>query len=896
MEDWIELTKERTDSDYGNGHFGQWVIDPFNLPCYEYTCFQTLDPLARTNTSGKDSTDHWHQVGNDRITLTAHNGGYMQFFIADRGLQWLSFHNSKKGQLAGGICFIEENKSIWADLYSSKLKDAQPPYRRLFGCGYFQKNIEKNGIALEHFIYPPFGDDPVVLSEITVTNHSKEPKTISAYEFWGIDIHSLIGSMLSMLYMTEDRKKFGDSRLVSTVLRAVKRLLLGIRLGSEQIRERFGSKFQLKTRFSHSERCLIMTPVYIKKKPVKRGAQADRNYFLDPIFLASFEDKAPIRYYNSSSIVRKDNSYSMQRSFSAETPPNACLMLGHEITLKPQERKTLKFIFGTAEEEQIRFLIKKYETLVKNDFKADNFRSWAEELFHFSSKSEQWLSREVLWHSYYLRSAALFDDYFASHYLPQGNAYTFLHGANGAIRDYILFTIPMIYQNPALAREMLEYIFRTMTPDGELPYAIVGVGQEMGAMVHETSSDLHLFLLWGLLEYLYMTRDFDFLEKNLPFYPLESAKSSTVLDRIPISLNFLFKKVGIGEHGLIKVGSGDWSDGISLLVKSRRKFLKKGESTFNSAFALYVIPRLIELLEECIPQLVPFLRKQYESISFACLKAWNGHWFYRAWEDTDTPVGDTNLFLEHHPWLLLSGVVPEKQAEVLINNIHKILDLPSRTGQYILYPPRNVLLNILPRGWDVNGGIWHAMNFLLTWAYSRYSPDKAYQSLLKNTMGTRAEVYPNIWYGIWSGSDSYNTEYAPNPGQTFIHPATPQTDFPIMNLNLHACILASIIKLVGINPTKKGLTIDPRLPQKIFEFRTPTIAFNLAETELKGFYKPVKEDICEIRVRKPSHWTDDITAFINGEPAGENFTVEKEWLIIKYRVPISGLQFAFKCK
>jgi len=85
------MVSKSDDFQYGNGHFGKWFIDSFELPAYEYTCMQSLESIAKTNTSGKDSIDHWHQVGNDRITLTAHNGGYMQYFISDRGLQWLSF-------------------------------------------------------------------------------------------------------------------------------------------------------------------------------------------------------------------------------------------------------------------------------------------------------------------------------------------------------------------------------------------------------------------------------------------------------------------------------------------------------------------------------------------------------------------------------------------------------------------------------------------------------------------------------------------------------------------------------------------------------------------------------------------------------------------------------------
>ncbi|NVM56224.1 MAG: hypothetical protein HWN66_21185, partial [Candidatus Helarchaeota archaeon] len=873
------------------------LLDQFNLPAYSYTCMQTIDLTARTNTSGKDSVDHWHQVGNDRITLTAHNGGYMQFFIADRGLQWLSFHNPEKECLGGGICFLEENKKMWWDLYNSKMNSQKSSYKRVFGCGYFQKVFERKNLKVEHFIYPPFGDDPVVLSEIKVTNNTDQTRMVSVYDFWGVKIQSLIGALLAMLIIPKDRKKFGDSKLISLVLRFVKNLIRTFQLASDQKRERFGAKFIFESYFDKENYALILNPKYKSKVPVEEDQQADRNYYLQPIFLASYQKQLPIKYFNQIQIRKKEQlTYSVKKSYHPITNSTPCLMLGHELTLEPQESICLRFIFGTEEYEKIPELIRKYEKSVREDHKEKNFELWKENLLYFSVEAEPWLSREAAWHSYYLRSAALFDKYYANHYLPQGNAYTFLHGVNGAIRDYVLFLVPMIYLNPQLAREMLEYIYRTMTPEGELPYALVGVGQTLGAIVHETSSDLHLFLLWGLLEYLYTTRDFQFLDKKIPFYPLDSGKSSTVIEKIELSLKFLFQKVGIGEHGLIKVGSGDWSDGISLLVKNRRAFLKRGESTFNSAFALYVFPLLIDLLQTKRPKVTKFLERRYEEIKKACLNSWNCRWFYRGWDGKGNPVGDNNLFLEHHPWLILSEVPSPSQTKILINNIHKLLDLRSKIGQYILYPPGNVILNILPRGWDVNGGIWHAMNFLLTWAYSKCDIDKAYQSLLKNSMARRAEVYPHIWYGIWSGSDSYNADYVgvSNPGQTFIHPATPQTDFPIMNLNLHANFLSSIIKLVGINFTYDGLTIDPRLPHNKFKFWTPVFALETDENKIEGFYRPVIDSDCLIRVRKPKHWTKNITTSVNGQPVTENFEIEGQWLLLKLRIPDTGISFSLE--
>jgi len=835
---------------YGNGSFGNWVLDEFNLPAYEYTCIQTLNPIAKTNTSGKDSIDHWHQVGNDRITLTAHNGGYMQYFIADRGLEWLSYHDLEHDSMGGGICLIEHDKKIWSDLFNSKLNSKE--YKRIFGCGYFKKIIKKDDIEIEHFLFPPFGDEPVVLSEILIKNNSNKTITLDVYEFWGIRIRYLIGSILSMLYMPKDRVKFGETRLVSFVLRIIKNLLLFLHISSEQVRNRFSNKFEFKSHFSESDNCLILTPKYKGRIPVKKNQPADKNYFHNPIFLKSYETDSAIKYFNIFKIQKRNSSlYYVKKEYKSIIGPNPCLMLGHEISLKPKESKSLKFIFGTAEKEKIPGLITKYEKFMKKEFLDENFGLWKDFSMKLNLDSKKWLSREVEWHSYYLRSASLFDNYYNNHYLPQGSAYGFLHGANGAVRDYVLFLISMIYLNADLAREMIEFILRTMSPEGLLPYATMGFGKNMGAFVHETSSDLHLFLLWALIEYIYITRDFQFLDKKIPFYPLDSKKSSTVLERIVMSLKFTFNNVGLGEHGLIRVGSGDWSDGISLFAKNRGAFLKKGESTFNSAMALYLIPHLINLLKKSHPKITKYLDRKYQNLKKAVLKTWNGRWFYRGYDGMGNPIGDENLFLEHHVWIILAGIMSKKQEQILIKNIYNLLDTKSKIGQYILFPPAKVLLNVLPQGWDVNGGIWFAMNFLLTWAYSKVDKKKAFQSLIKNSMARRAEIYPNIWYGIWSGPDSYNAEYASNPGQTFIHPATPQTDFPIMNLNIHANFLNSVLKLAGITPTFEGLIIDPKFPTDSFEFESKLLKLKVSSLNIHGFYKPLEKYECIIKIRKP---------------------------------------------
>jgi cellobiose phosphorylase len=429
----------------------------------------------------------------------------------------------------------------------------------------------------------------------------------------------------------------------------------------------------------------------------------------------------------------------------------------------------------------------------------------------------------------------------------------------------MLFTVPMIYIEPRLAREMLEYTLRLMASDGRIPYMTNGFGMTGGAIVHKNPSDLSLFLLWGLSEYLFATRDFKFLNKSIPFYPKSSGSASTVYEHMKLAVDFLLDEVGFGEHGLIRVGDGDWNDGISTMVRNRGKFIKSGESMFNSAFALYVLPRISLLFEKYQEKhYSDLIEKALKNLHEACLKSWNGKWFYRGWDGSGNPIGNESIFLEPLTWLLISGALPEEYANKLIESVFERLDDPSPFGQNLVSPPVRTMFDYLEKGWDVNGGIWYAINFLLSWGYSKYDSQKALGALIKNSMHQHEGIYPDVWYGIWSGPDAFNASYASRPGETYYHVATPTTDFPVMNLNLHANFLTALLKLSGIEPTIDGLTIAPRLPLRKFGLKTPIIELRVDENEIQGSY--VQQDLGELtlRVQLPHEWIGkEVHCFIN---------------------------------
>jgi cellobiose phosphorylase len=503
-----------------------------------------------------------------------------------------------------------------------------------------------------------------------------------------------------------------------------------------------------------------------------------------------------------------------------------CLCAGQNISLDPGESERLVILFGYGKRDAALGLCEKYSKIsdAYGDLLSFNADLWSPRLSVFSipdiPEDEKWASREFTWHSCQTRGSLLYDEYYQNHYLPQGGAYEYIHGLRGAVRDLALFNQALMYLSPQRASELLEYCLRMVSSTGEIKYAAHGYGCCTGAVAHSSPSDLQLFLLWSITDYVFFTRDFEFLGKVVPFYPRNSGESS-VLDRVKLSVDYILNKIGTGEHGLMRVGDGDWSDGISFFVKDRARFLKKGESSFNTAMAIYVLPRVADLLERHDPSRARKLREKVSSLKTAMLACYNGKWFFRGFDGAGAPIGDNEIFLEHHAWLLISDILSADMADSVVNNIFDILDAPAGFGQFVLYPPKNALFNTFARGWDVNGGVWFAINYLLAWGVGRRYPKKAWAVFRKNSMAMKATVDPGIWYGIWSGPDSYNADYAERPRETYFHIPTPTTDFPVMNLNLHAGYVAALIRLCGVEPMPSGTEPKPLLPFK-FKIDTPT--------------------------------------------------------------------------
>ncbi len=850
----------------GNGYFGEWIIDEYGLPAYNYKCNHLTDPIAKTKTSYGFSTDHFHQIGNDRIMGTAHNGGYVQILDGSRGFKWLTYQDSRYGKLGGGIGLYQfENDNIYlSDLYTIENLNKYTKFERIFGIGYFKKKYNFNGIDIQHSICTPFSDDSVVLSEFLFTNNSDDNK-IKVIDFWDVNVHPILKSLI---VTWNNRKKFGKSKLLNFVGRVVKVLLKMARSDTESARRRFAGKFRYRISYNSEIKTIILTPKYKKKPPVTKNEPSKYDYYPKSLFLAMLNQK-DVNFFKSKRNLFDRNKILINWDSKVESrklkKKELCLGAGISLNLNKNNKNKIVTLFGYEELDKIETLVKKYKKIVANQSILEwNAKHWQNSLVNLNITSEPQLSRESIWHSYYTRSALFYDEYYKKHRLYQGSVYLFGHGIDGSIRDYMLYLNSLISINPSIAREFLLFNLSLISSDGKLPYSLYGYGKISSVFVHSKPSDLYLFLIWGIEQYVSLTRDYELMDELLPFYDKPQSTGTRVTEKIKLLINYLFsEKVGFGKHGFIKCNDGDWSDGISLMVKNRRKFIKKGESGFNSTFALYIIPKVLRLMKDSNEQFIKSSFDEIKLLKQAILKSYNGKWYYRGWDGQGNPIGDKSLYLEHHTWLLISKILDKESAYSLIDQIYNLLDKPSSIGQYISYPPQKSYLNILPKGWDVNGGIWHAMNALLTWGYSNYDEKKAFNSLIKNSLAKRAEVYPKLWYGIWSAPDSYIADYADNAGEAFYHFATPMCDFPVMNLNAHASYLLSIIKIAGIEADFSGLIIDPHIKHQEFTFKSPLISLEMYLDKLIIRYNINAQLDYRIKIKKPNWWNKQSLIYLN---------------------------------
>ena len=124
----------------------------------------------------------------------------------------------------------------------------------------------------------------------------------------------------------------------------------------------------------------------------------------------------------------------------------------------------------------------------------------------------------------------------------------------------------------------------------------------------------------------------------------------------------------------------------------------------------------------------------------------------------------------------------------------------------------------------------------------------AWDEWKKNSFARHAGVYPQIWYGTWSGPDVLNSALSKHPGETTGGKPFGWKDFPVLNMHAHACPLYSAAKLLGLEFTEKGIALTPKLPLESFRFDSPLLGIVKTAKGYEGWYNPSVRNTWSVRL------------------------------------------------
>jgi hypothetical protein len=849
---------------YGSGYFGEWIQDEFGLPAFRYTCDQVKDPKAVTevNPGILAATEHIHQVGNDRVVAIASNFGHVRVRQDEGAPKFLNDYAPERGCFGGGFGYLTDGTAVLSTFYRGDGNSGNgASFERVFGIGYFRKKVSGHGYAVDQVIFAPFGDDPVLVSQVTITNAGAAEANLRWIEYWGCAVYQFSFRAFMELSagqsLHEMRRDFG-TRFAHHFRAAAGGS--GLRESKEFLGRDPAEEQRFQGAVAHFEKSpdVFLTPP--DPKAPKQAAFDDLHP--PPTFLISLDDAASGMTSNGKGFFGTggvDHPAGLERALDGDLAQTAesALLLERKFSLKPGESRTLTFLYGyEAPGTDVESLITKYRKSASSALR-ESSDQWKRRGLRFSTPEEPWVEREVTWNHYYLRSGFTYDDFFKQHIISQASIYQYVMGFQGAARDPLQHALPFLFSDPELVKEVLRYTLKEVRPDGSLPYGIVGHGMPMPT-TSDNSSDMPLWLIWAVSEYVLATRDVGFMDSDVVTVYGESAGRESVRNLLARCYKRLTDTVKTGEHGLMRMLQDDWNDALVNAWTTQaesKEVVETGESVLNSAMAAYVFDYYARLLKYAGVEegVTSAIRQKAEEHRRAVQAQWTGQWFRRAWLGPAVGwLGEKCMWIEPQPWAVIGRSTNAEQTRTLIGNLDRELRQVSPIGAIQLSAgPDQVQRGAwkAEAGTQVAGGVWPSLNQTLIWALAGADGAMAWDEWKKNSFARHAEVYPEIWYGTWSGPDVLNSTLSKHPGGTTGGKLFGWTDFPVLNMHTHACPLYALSKLIGLEFSESGLQLAPKLPLAAFRFESPLLGLIKSAEGYEGWYNPGSQTTYSIRLK-----------------------------------------------
>ncbi len=423
-------------------------------------------------------------------------------------------------------------------------------------------------------------------------------------------------------------------------------------------------------------------------------------------------------------------------------------------------------------------------------------------------------------------------------------------GAYG-FRDQLQDVLSMLISHPQRVREQILLCAEHQFEEGDVQHW----WHPPRAGVRTRISDDRLWLCYVTEKYVSVTGDRSILDVSVPFLfsdPLGEGEQSRyeiplVGSSAPLRehlLRAIRVSLFYGEHGLLKIGTGDWNDGLDRVGEKGR-----GESVWLTEFAYSCITNCARFFDD---ETQMELKKEADKIFCAMKPLLKGGRYPLCFTDDGEWLGYKNtskctIALNPQTWAVLSGAVSKSDAETALISAKELYD--ESVGIIKLSsPPFDQTSNYgyissYPKGVRENGGQYtHAAIWYVKALLEIGKTDEAYRVIRDlNPIGRArseegAETYKGEPYVL--AGDVYGVEpYVGRAGWTWYTGSAAWLKYTLTE------------DFLGIKKRGNRLYVHPRLPSS-FDRLSVRISLDCVSIELS--YKRAKEDQILFRGEKRS--------------------------------------------
>lgn len=288
-----------------------------------------------------------------------------------------------------------------------------------------------------------------------------------------------------------------------------------------------------------------------------------------------------------------------------------------------------------------------------------------------------------------------------------GRASFYQSGGAYGFRDQLQDMLAILYIDTSMVKQQIIYHAKHQFKEGDVLH---WWHPEKSNGIRTRFSDDLLWLVYVTCEYVAFTNDFEFLFQEVPFIEgrllkeeedeiyIETTPSEETATLLEHCMRAVEKSLDFGEHGLPKMGSGDWNDGMNTVG---------GESVWLGFFLADILKKFLSMIkdekfekiikekegqeqrdEHCKNQLKDLIEKikvaktKYEEKYFELQKnldkAWDGRWFKRAYFKNGEALGsnqndECKIDNISQSWSVISGVAKKDKQLMAMESVENHL-------------------------------------------------------------------------------------------------------------------------------------------------------------------------------------------------------------------------------